>query len=147
MPPVLSTTTRLVGAQAETLEHSPLLLERIVIALASTESVPKVLVVLVVDIGLFGVYASPGVGGRVEAQRTWAGLGESGGAAVAGEVPLGEDFDQGVFAMALHGAGVTDPRSIVVGSFGVLGRWIAGQTCEHSLAEGAEWFCAVVDAL
>jgi hypothetical protein len=146
VPPVLATTSRLVCAQPEALEHGTLLLERVVIALAAAEAVPEVLVVLVVGVRLLRMDASLSVGLRVDAQVAGARLGESRGAAVACKVPLSEDLDEGVLAVALDRAGVADTGGIV-GIRGVGGRRIASQACEDALSERAKGVRAVLNTL
>ena len=108
MVPVLATPTRLRRSETQTLEHCSLLLEGIIVALASAEAVLEILVVLVVRVGLLGVYAATGVGLAVGAQAARACGGDARGAAVASEVALLEDLDEGMLAMTLDGAGVAD---------------------------------------
>jgi hypothetical protein len=100
-------------SQAETLEHGPLLLEGIVIAFATTEPIPEILVVLVIRIGLFRVNASFGIRLWVDAQVAGAGLGVARGAAIAREVSLGEDLDERVVAMALDRARIAHAGAII----------------------------------
>jgi hypothetical protein len=90
--------------------------------------------------------ASLSVGLRVDAQVARAGLGKSRGTAVACEVPLSEDLDEGVLAVALDRARIADTSSIV-GIRGVGGRGIAGQAGEDALSERAKGVRAVLNTL
>jgi hypothetical protein len=144
--PILAASTSLCGAQTQALEHGALLLERIVVAFAAAESVLEILVVFVVGIRLFRVDAALCVRGRIDAEGAWACRGQALGAAVACEVALGEDLDEGVFAVTLNRAGVADASGRkVVG--GVLGDWGAGEAGEDSLPQRSEKLSAVLYAL
>lgn len=146
MPPVLATAAGLVRPQRQTLKHGTFLLEGIVVALAATEAVAEVLVVLVVGVWLLRVDAAFSVRLRIDAQGARARFWESRGAAIAGKVALIEDLDERVFTVALHGTGVADTGRIV-GIRRARGRRVAGQTGEDTLTERAERLCAVLDAL
>lgn len=90
--------------------------------------------------------AALGIRGRIQPQSTGRSRGQARGAAVACEVPLGEDLDELVLTVALHGTGVADTSGIV--GFGrVGGRRVAGQAREHTLTESSEIFGAVLDTL
>lgn len=128
------------------MEHGPLLLKRVIIALAAAEPIPEVMVVLVVGIWLLRVHATLGARLLIDAQVAGARGWEARGTAVAGEVALGKNFDESVLAVALDGAGVADAGR-VVGRFRVGGWWVAGQTGEDGLAEGTERLGAGFDAL
>lgn len=77
---------------------------RFIVYGARTESVPEVLVVLVVGIWLLGVDATLRVGFGVDAKGAFLLRSKSCCAAIASKVALLEDLDQVVFAMALNGA-------------------------------------------
>ena len=125
-------------AEAQTLKHGALLLKRVIVALAAAEAISEVVVVLVVRVWILGVHAVLGVGGWVDTQIAGARRRKPRRAAVAGEIPLVEDLNEGMFAVALDGARVAHSGGVVrIGL--VLRRGVARQTCEDALAEGAEW--------
>ena len=113
MIPVLATASRLVRAQSQTLVHSPFLLEWVIVALADAESVAEVLVVFVVGSRLLRVNITLGVGRRVQAQGARARRRQACCATVAGEVALGKDLDELMFAVTLHRARIADSCGIV----------------------------------
>jgi hypothetical protein len=109
----------------------------IIFILATAEPVSKVLIVLVSCRGLFRVNVSLRTGLSVDAQSTGRRGGQAGGSTVTDEVPLVEEFDEGVFTMAGDGAGIADAgRCVWSGWIG--GRRIAGETGEKTLAQSAE---------
>lgn len=115
MEPVLPAAASKVRAEPQTLEHSALLLERIVVARAVAEAVAEVLVVYIgrrVVERLLRVNAL-GACLRVDSKSTGARRWELGSTTVAGEVALGEDLDEVVVAVALDRAGVTYARGLV----------------------------------
>lgn len=133
MPPILATASRLMCAEAQTLKHGAFLLERIIVAFATTKSVAEVVVVLVacgcrLRVDAFAVRL------WVYTQAAWACARKSGGTAIAGKVTLGEDFDKCMLAVALYGACITDSSGIVR-SLGV--RWwgVTGKAGEDSLTQ------------
>lgn len=81
---------------------------RIVVLAAAAEPVPEVLVVLVALRRLLSGHTSFLASRGVHAQGAWCGFGEARGSAVADEVALVEELDEGVFAVAGDGAGVAD---------------------------------------
>ena len=83
---------------------------------------------------------------RVETQAARARRGNARGTAVACEVSLCEYLDEGVLSMALDGARVADTGGFE-GTVGRGRRGVASQTGEHVLAECAERFGAVLNAL
>ncbi len=146
MPPILAAATLLMGPQAQALEHGAFLLKWIIIALASAETIPKVLVVLVLRAGFLRMDSSFGVGLGVDAQAAWGGFREACGAAVAGEIALGEDLNEGMLAVALDRACVAYSGGIVR-VLGIRRRRVAGKAGEDGLAQWTERLCAVLDAL
>jgi hypothetical protein len=146
MVPVLAAAAVLLRTQAEALEHGPPLLERVIVARTSTESVAEVLVVCVVRIRGFRVDGALGVRFGVETQRAGARGRKSRGTAVACEVAFVEKLDQPVLAVALNRASVASTSSLVW-LVHVLGWGIAGETGEDALAQWTEWLCAILNAL
>lgn len=146
MIPVFAASTCFSSSQAKTLEHCALLLERIIVALAAAESIAEVVIVLVVHIGLLGVNPTSSVSGLVQAESTWACRWDALGTAVACEVALLEDLDEGMFAVALDRTSIADTcRGPVVAFF----RWwgVASQASKDSLSQRAENFGACINAL
>lgn len=146
MVPILSTPARLVRTQTKTLEHRPLLLKRVIVALAPAEAIAEVLIVFVVGVSLLRVDAALGVGFRIDAQAARARCGIARGTAIAGEVALVENLNEGVLAVAGNRTGIAD-ASRVIGIGKLLGRWVAGEAGKDTLAEGAQRLGAVFDTL
>lgn len=146
MIPILATASRLVRAQTQALVHSPLLLERVVVALANAKPVAEVLIVFVVGSRLLRVDVTFGVGRRIQSQGARAGRRQTCRATVASEVALGEDFDELVFAVTLYRTRIADSCSIVwIGRVG--GKGVAGKTRIHVLTERPKVLGAIRDAL
>ena len=104
------------------------------------------MVVLVVHIGLFGMHPASSVGCLVQTESTRAGSWDSLGTAIACEVALLEDLDEGVFTVALDRAGIayTSGCPLVV----VFGwRGIASQASKNGLSQRSEDFGACVNTL
>lgn len=128
------------------MKHGSFLLKGVVVAFTPAEPIPKVLIVFVVGVGLFGMHAALSIRLRVDAKGTRAGRRETRRSAIAGEVALGEDFDEGVFSVALNGTGIADTGGLKrLG--GILGRWRASHASEDGLPEGAKQLGTSVDAL
>ena len=104
MPPVLTTSSGIMGSETKTLEHCTLLLKRVIVALTAAEAIAKVVVVFVVAIGHLRVYTTFSIGNRVDAQTAGVRRWQSSRATIAGKVSLVEDLDEGMFTMALDGA-------------------------------------------
>lgn len=115
------------------MKHGSFLLERVIIAFTAAKTIAEVVVVFVIRVRFLGVNAAA-LGFLVEAQGAWAGRWDSRRAAVACEVSLLEDFDEGMFAMTLDRAGVAHAsRSpFIVGRHG---GGIACQASEDGLAQ------------
>jgi hypothetical protein len=135
MPPVFAATASFSGSQPQTLEHSPFFFMRIILFVTATESIPEILIVLVIlcwELRVHTLCAGP----RVSSECTRRSWGKSSCPTVAHKAPLVEEFNQGMFAMTRDGARVTDGCGIVwlviVG-----GRRIAGETGKQSLSKGA----------
>ena len=138
-----------MSPQTNTLEHGTLLLERVIVALAAAEPVPKILVVdvpAVLVMGLFGVNAflirlgvhPKGAGAvRRKARRS----------AVACKVALVEDLDESVFTVTLDRAGIADAGGGLVGGGGIGRRRVAGQAGEDALSERSQYVRAGVEGL
>lgn len=92
------------------------------------------------------MYAPARVGLAVGTQCTRCCRGNARSAAIAGEVSLLEDLDEGVFAVALDGTGVADARGnpFLCGRRG--GR-VACQACEDILSQGPKDLGAGIDTL
>jgi hypothetical protein len=108
------------------------LLERIVVALAPAEAVAEVLVVLVVGIGFLGVDVATGICLVVGTQAARGCGQDARSATVACKVALLEDFDKGVFAVALYRAGIAHAGGCP-GIRRAFGGWVAGQAGENVL--------------
>lgn len=146
MVPILATAACFLSSEAQTLEHGAFLLERIIITVAAAEPVAKVLAVSVIRLGLLAMDPAAGVRFVIGAEIARARGGYPRGSAVAGEVALLEDLDQGVLAVALDGARIAHasgrPRI----------RWrrwrrVARQAGKDVLAKGAKDFGAGVNTL
>ncbi len=86
------------------------------------------------------------VGLGVDSQSARGRLWEALGAAVTGEVPLVENLDQGMLAVALNRAGVAD-TSRLVRVIDVCRRGLACEAGEYGLSQGTKGLCAVLYAL
>lgn len=146
MIPIFTTSTSFLCPQTKALEHGALLLKGVVIAFATTKSVTEIVVVFVVGIRLLRVDSTAGVGSLVGAQGAWASRWDSSRAAIAGEVSLLENLDEGMFAMALDGTGVAD-TSGVPSTASLCRRRIAGQASKDILPQWTEDLGAVLNAL
>lgn len=148
MEPVLPAATGQMRAEAQTLEHCALLLERIVVARAVAEAVAEVLVVYIGSRVVERLLRVDALGARlgVGSEGARARRGEPSSTAVAGEVALGEDLDEVVVAVALDRAGVTHAGGLVR-RVAIVRGGVAGQAGEDALLEGAERVCAGVEGL
>lgn len=133
MPPVLAAAARLVRAKAQALEHGALLLEGVIVAFATAETVAEVLVVFVTGARFLGMDAF-GIRRRVKTEGAGAGLWVSGRSAIARKIPLVEYLDEAMLAVALHGARIADTGGIIVRIGRVLRRRVAGKAGEDTLA-------------
>lgn len=105
---------------------------RVIFLAAAAELIAEVVVVFVAWGSLLGVNALS-TGLRVFAQGTQGSGRHTSRAAVADEIALVEQFDQGVLAMACDGAGVAHCSGVVI-VIRARGGWIASQAGEKVLA-------------
>lgn len=91
------------------------------------------------------------VGFGVDTKAAGTRGGNSCSSAVTGKVSLVEQFNQGMFTVALHGAGIADAGSGINGFLRRrsinLARWVACQAGKHSLTEAPKRFGAIFNAL
>ena len=147
VPPVLATTPVFVGAKAEALKHGSFLLEGVVVALASAESISKVLVILVSDVRLFRMNTTLDICRGIDAKVTRARYGISSGSAVAGKISFAKYFHKSMLTVTLYGAGIADTRRRSVRLTRIRRRRVACEAGEDTLAKGPESFSAVLDTL
>jgi hypothetical protein len=121
------------------------LLERIIVTFTPAKDVAEVLIVFVVDVGLFGMNIALGVGFFIGSQVAWARRGYSCRATVACKVSLLEDFHQRVLAMALDRAGIADAGGLPVRQ--VFCRGVACQAGKDVLPKGPQNLGAAFNTL
>lgn len=119
---------------------------RVVVFSTSTESVSEVLVVFVGFRGLLSRYVALLAGLRVQPERAWRCFWHTSSTAIAYEVALVEQFNEGMFSVARDGTRVAYCCGrIAVG--GSRRRQIAGQTGIQALTQGTEVARACIELL